>query len=118
MTRYYIESDEMYPVHSLTEATYQDSRGAVEIPEEFIRRYEAARKEWHEVQDILSDYEDQADRQYREWLSDPANACQKPVSGYYGYLCHTPLVGDGKCPYDEGEAWAHIDRHSKGKGEA
>jgi len=67
MSKYIIDGDEAYPVYT-PEPVEGDPPAAVEIPDEFIERYNRAADEWGAVQGVLDKYQKESDKQYWEWL--------------------------------------------------
>lgn len=98
--RYYIDADEVYPeysVHPIEEdgGVYP---GAVEIPDDFIERYDKAAAEWAEIQGILGEYEEKSREQYNAYLKE--HGCKKMYRDSYGSKrqCRTLLRSNGTCP--------------------
>lgn len=52
--RYLIEHDEWWPVHDIRELKNQEHYDAVEIPDELVVRYRAARAEFIRVQNEIA----------------------------------------------------------------
>jgi hypothetical protein len=113
--RYYIDSNEDWPVYSLRmiptlkkgTAVHRHAAG-VEIPAEFIERYEKAAAEWQEVQSELGKYEEEQEERFEAYREE--HGCKKlRRSDFVGYgranRCYAFPKDDGTCPF-EGE---HVD---------
>jgi hypothetical protein len=108
--RYYIDANEDWPVYSprlMARQIQRSRRGVtgVEIPDEFIDRYEKAAEEWTAVQGELGEYAEEQDKRWEAYREE--HGCKKlRRNAFTGYgpatRCYAlPKDDTGTCPFEK-----------------
>jgi hypothetical protein len=110
--RYYIDSNEQWPVYSPRQIPPRKKGRAaqryeigVEIPDEFIVRYDKAVEEWNAVQAKLGEYEEEQEKRFEAYREEHGCKKLREGNGLFGWStpqrCYAFPKSDGTCPYEE-----------------